>query len=322
MGIIPRKGRLKLNLALHCLTGNWDFAVNAYFFSAPFAALEEAEISRRLAGLDDNSLAVARNYVRRCRNLERIKGSPFAGGSRVLIDLDALKEHIMCFPSPHAELKTYQKIYGFETGAEVLIYQHGLVFFREQISSYVKDKICIDAGACIGELIPALLEYSPQKIYAFEPSAVNAARFGKEMKKRNISSDKAEAVIAGLGAEEGLLSFDDCGGSGQQLTDRGENQCRVTTLDSFVSEKKLEHIGLIKADVEGMGLELLKGAQEVIKRDRPVLSLAAYHNVDELLGQYEFLSALLEDYHFELRDLPPGSSFEVTLLGIPEEILR
>ena len=88
-------------------------------FSAPFAALEEAEISRRLAGLDDNSLAVARNYVRRCRNLERIKGSPFADGSRVLIDLDALKEHIMCFPSPHAELKTYQKIYGFKTGAEV-----------------------------------------------------------------------------------------------------------------------------------------------------------------------------------------------------------
>ena len=322
MGIIPRKGRLKLNLALHCLTGNWDFAVNAYLFSAPFAALEEAEISRRLAGLDDNSLAVARNYVRRCRNLERIKGSPFADGSRVLIDLDALKEHIMCFPSPHAELKTYQKIYGFKTGAEVLIYQHGLVFFRQQISGYVKDRVFIDAGACIGELIPALLEYFPRKIYAFEPSRVNGERFIREMKKRGISQERVELVRAGLGKEEGLLALDDCGGSGQMLTEEGKDRCRIMALDDFVSEKNISSVGLIKADVEGMGLELLKGAIGTIRRDRPVLSLAAYHNVDELLGQYAYLSSELENYHFELRDLPPGSSFEVTLLGIPEEILR
>ena len=109
---------------------------------------------------------------------------------------------------------------------------------------------------------------------------------------------------------------------GVELTEEGKDRCRIMALDDFVSEKNISSVGLLKADVEGMGLELLKGAIGTIRRDRPVLSLAAYHNVDELLGQYAYLSSELENYHFELRDLPPGSSFEVTLLGIPEEILR
>lgn len=321
MRIFPVRWRKKLNLALRCLCEDWDYAVNIYLFSSPFADLTDEEIEKRLAGLDENSVQTAREYVRRCRNLERMKGYPWSGGSKVLLLADALKNDVMCAPEPHPELKKYQKKYGFKTGAEVLIYQHGLVFFKEQILPYVKDKVFVDAGACIGELIPALLEYSPQKIYAFEPSSVNAVRFGKEMKKRKISPDKAEIVVAGLGEQEGFLAFDDCGGAGQQLHG-GEKMCPVTTLDKFAADRNLSAVGLIKADVEGMGLELLKGAINTIRRDRPVLSLAAYHSVDELLGQYEFLSSSLENYHFELRDLPPGSSFEITLLGIPVEVLR
>ena len=51
-----------------------------------------------------------------------------------------------------------------------------------------------------------------------------------------------------------------------------------------------------------------------------MLVLAAYHNREELLGQYEFLSRKLENYHFELRDLPSGSCFELNWLGVPGEI--
>lgn len=320
MRVFPARLRKKLNLAFHCLAGEWDFAVNVYLFSAPFAALEEDEITRRLAGLDAKSIDVAKTYVRRCRNLEKIKGYPFSDGSKVLVNIASVREDIMCMPPASPELKSFQEKYGFKIGAEVLIYQHGLSFFKEQISHYIKNKIFIDAGACIGELVPPLLEYSPQKIYAFEPSKINAARFVKEMAKRRIPKEKAEIVTVALGAAEGFISFDDCGGSGQNLAVGEKNQCRVMPLDDFISEKSLSPVGLIKTDVEGMGLELLQGAINTIKRDRPVLSLAAYHNADELLGQYEFLKNQLEDYHFELLDLPPGSSFEVTLIGFPNKL--
>ena len=324
LNLLPRKAALKLNLALRCLCEDWDFAVNVYLFSADFAALEEEEVRKRLEGLDENSIAVAVEYVRRCRNLERMKGFPFSDGSCALIRQSALEKDIMCVPPPPPELKACQKKYGFKTGAEVLIYQHGLSFYRKLISEYARGKVFIDAGACIGELIPALLEYAPEKIYAFEPSAKNVRRFEKEMKKRTITSDKVVIVPAGLGEQAGSMSFDDCGGSGQQISgnEKGSSKCPVTTLDIFAEEKNISSVGLIKTDVEGMGLSLLHGAVKVIQRDRPVLALAAYHNTDELLGQYEFLKSNLPDYHFEIRDLPPGSSFEVTLLGLPREIMR
>lgn len=320
LNLLPRKWAMKLNLALRCLCEDWDFAVNVYLFSSDFADLENAEIRKRLAGLDENSVKCAEEYVRRCRNLERLKGYPFSDGSKVLICSSALKNEIMCPPEAPAELKKYWKKYGFKTGAEVLIYQHGLLFWKEKIASYLKGKNFFDAGACIGELIPALLEYDPSKIYAFEPSGKNVRRFQIEMAKRRIAPDKVEIIPAALGKENGFMIFDDCGGAGQKITEnKGCEKCEVVPLDDFCTQRGISNIGLLKTDVEGMGLDLCKGAIEMIKRNRPVLALAAYHNKAELLGQYEYLSSELENYHFELRDLPSGSSFEITLLGIPRE---
>lgn len=321
--LLPRKWAVKLNLALRCLIEDWELAVNIYPFSADFADLEDTEIRKRLAGLDENSIRCAENYVRRCRNLERLKGCPFSDGSKVLICSSALKDEIICPPEAPAELKAYQKKYGFNTGAEVLIYQHGLSFWKEKVSSYLQGKVFIDAGACIGELIPALLEYEPCRIYAFEPSENNVRRFQKEMAKRRITQEKVEIVPVALGSENGVISFADCGGAGQKITDnKGCETCKVMSLDDFCSQRSVSDLGLLKTDVEGMGLALCKGAINVIKKDRPVLALAAYHNKEELLGQYEYLSRELEKYHFELRDLPAGSSFEITLIGIPAEAVR
>ena len=320
---LPGKLALKLNLALRCIFENWEFAANIYIFSSNFASLEQEGIRRQLCGLDERSISVAEEYVRRCRNLEHMKGFPFSDGSCVLILAAPLKNDIICVPEQSADLKKYQKKYGFKTGAEILIYQHGLAFWQDEIRPFLKGKVFVDAGACIGELVPALLEYSPSKIYAFEPSSKNVRRFHKEMRKRRIPLEKVEIISADLGDRKCSMCLDDQGGCGQTLSENSDDaQCEVTTLDEFAADREVSGIGLIKSDVEGMGLLLLHGAIRTIKRDRPVLSLAAYHNQDELLGQYAFLKRELNDYHFELRDLPPGSCFEVTLLGIPVEILR
>lgn len=321
LAFLPKKAVLKLNLALRCLLEEWDFAVNIYPFSSDFADLENEEIRQRLNGANDQSIAIAEEYVKRCRNLEKIKGFPFSDGSCTLVRLKTLKNDIMCYPEQPECLPVWQKKYGFKTGAEVLIYQHGLSFLRELVSPYLKGKVFIDAGACIGELIPALLEYYPEKIYAFEPSEKNVRRFQKEMKKKGISSENAVVIPAALGEEADWINFNDLGGCGQNIfIGDGASQCEVTTLDNFAAAHNLNRIGLIKSDVEGMGLALCKGAVNIIKRDRPVLVLAAYHNREELLGQYEFLSRKLENYHFELRDLPSGSCFELSWLGVPGEI--
>ena len=74
---------------------------------------------------------------------------------------------------------------------------------------------------------------------------------------------------------------------------------------------------MIKADLEGMGLKMLKGAIETVKRDRPVLLLAIYHNQDEFMGIYKFLKENVSGYHYQVEAL--AGICEVTLIAWPEE---
>lgn len=62
----------------------------------------------------------------------------------------------------------------------------------------------------------------------------------------------------------------------------------TTTIDAYVSENALE-IGLIKSDVEGYEMELLHGALETIKAQRPALLISIYHSIDDYLGIKPFL---------------------------------
>lgn len=69
-----------------------------------------------------------------------------------------------------------------------------------------------------------------------------------------------------------------------------------------------------------MGLAMLRGAQATIFRDRPVLSLAIYHNKEEMLGTYAFLKSLRLGYRYRMLQMaPPWEWRELCLLAWPEE---
>ena len=67
-------------------------------------------------------------------------------------------------------------------------------------------------------------------------------------------------------------------------------------------------------------LKMVKGAVETIKRDRPVLLLAIYHNKDEFMGIYEFLKKNVPDYSYRVEAL--SGLNEVTLIAWPEEACK
>ena len=99
-------------------------------------------------------------------------------------------------------------------------------------------------------------------------------------------------------------------------------KCRInlTTLDDLLFEKN-HQIGLIKADIEGMGAEMLTGAKKIITRDHPVLALSCYHSPEELFGQDLWLKNNFQFYRLSFTALPPGSGWELTMIGIPGELL-
>jgi FkbM family methyltransferase len=84
-----------------------------------------------------------------------------------------------------------------------------------------------------------------------------------------------------------VVSFINAFGSGAEFASKRDCDCdvdvNVTTLDLFLAQDNIT-VGFVKADTEGHGLQIVKGGIRTLQRDRPVLALTGYHNVDELFN--------------------------------------
>ena len=58
---------------------------------------------------------------------------------------------------------------------------------------------------------------------------------------------------------------------------------------------------MIKLDVEGAELDVLRGAAATIVRFKPILALSAYHKFDDFWVLMNFVKSLRSDYEFALR---------------------
>ena len=205
--------------------------------------------------------------------------------------------------------------------ASSLIYHHGLAMLPDSVLKHLANKEFIDAGACWGESTWAMLKYAPRKVYAFEPSQNNRQRFLETMHRSSISDKDYQLVPFGLDDHNGIVHFNDSGTPSNELGGEGDEECKLVTLDDFSKEHNL-NIGFIKADLEGMGLNMVKGARNVIIEQRPMLTIAIYHSPEEFFGVYETLHSFVTDYAFFIRALClPMEMAEIALIAIPKEWL-
>lgn len=216
------------------------------------------------------------------------------------------------------EERKFKKKYGLcDVGPEVYFYNHGLYFLDEQHRKLIEGNVIIDAGAYQGESIIALLKYKPLRIIAFELSPRNYKAMENNLQRNGIPEECYTLVQEGLGFVEEDIFINDIGGANSSRDNQGELKCHITTVDNYVRHNPIK-IGMLKADIEGAGLDFIKGAIDTIRRDRPIISIAVYHCADEFLGIPKFFKEMNLGYRFILRSLSPYSVCgEVVLLGVP-----
>ncbi|MGI8525058.1 MAG: FkbM family methyltransferase [Pseudolabrys sp.] len=76
----------------------------------------------------------------------------------------------------------------------------------------------------------------------------------------------------------------------------------AVSLDHYLEG---ERVTFLKADVEGMEMALLKGAETMIRRDRPKLAICVYHYPSDLPDIANRLAAWVPEYKFALRHHSP-----------------
>ncbi|WP_244834810.1 FkbM family methyltransferase [Clostridium sp. BJN0001] len=180
-----------------------------------------------------------------------------------------------------------------------LIYDYSMFYeikILEKIKEFdLKDKVIIDVGANIGnhslyfaKVIDSL------NVYSFEPNIKLRKIFEKNMKINNIDN-KVFLKNCALSNEEcyGNLEIIDKNNWGSNKIKYDKNGfIQVKTLDDIMLPLN-KKIGLIKVDVEGMEYLVLKGAEKIIAKYRPILCVEIlteikYKEITEYLKKYGY----------------------------------
>ena len=137
-----------------------------------------------------------------------------------------------------------------------------------------EDGVFVDVGANIGlmSLVAALRLGDKGQVIAFEPSEKTRQIAQHNIEINNLE-DKITLLSKGLGSKQDRkLLFDNLDinrGAASFVKgkeSRGGEEIEITTLDTNYANHRID---VLKVDVEGYELEVLKGAVKILQRKRP-----------------------------------------------------
>lgn len=138
---------------------------------------------------------------------------------------------------------------------------------------HLDNEVWVNCGSAVGDTVLKYLSrgYRFDKIYAYEGS---------------------QSEFAGL----------------QQIISKlpAETQSKIERKNCFIgleqSEENFDHffenvpVTLINMDIEGAEMGVLRGAEQLIRTNRPVLAVCAYHKATDLLDIPNFIKGAADDY--------------------------
>ncbi len=188
---------------------------------------------------------------------------------------------------------------------------------------------CLDLGANLGthSLVMAELADSGE-IYAFEPQSLMFSLLQANIFVNGIENIKALKFAVGEKDNDVIsmdalhyLTGDIQTNSGALRVDHGDLTLGDLTLSRRVDSFSLPKIAFIKMDIQGAELEALRGAEKLIKRDRPILFIEIEENHLTALGtSSEELIEMIFSLGYVLYRI--HSSYPCDHLCIPEESVK
>jgi len=171
------------------------------------------------------------------------------------------------------------------------VYAHPLVRPR-------KGDVIVDGGAAEGDTLVRFLAdcQGDCSMHLFEPTPVSYTQLQLLIATRGIPG--AVAVNKALWSADTTLRFQEnltCTHS-NHVAESGGCKVAAIRLDSYAEAKGLKHVDLIKLDIEGAELEALKGAAEVIRRDKPRLQICLYHKAKDLWEIPLYIKSIVPEY--------------------------
>ena len=150
----------------------------------------------------------------------------------------------------------------------------------ESMHGRVHRGTALDIGAHIGNHTLWMAQVMGLKVVALEPNPTSFAALQTNVKINQLGKKVTALNLAAGSTSEKVKVMD------LNPLNRGESFCRVdsngttyqTTLDALVERLQTQDLTLIKIDVEGSEIEILKGASKAIEKFKPIIYAEAKDN--------------------------------------------
>jgi len=129
------------------------------------------------------------------------------------------------------------------------------------------------------------------KVYAFEP----IPRIYEELLEDIKNYGNIIAIKMGLSNKKQKTYFQDLG-IGSKISENGNIEVELTTIDDFVRENNIPKVDFMKMDIEGAELDALKGAINTIKTFKPKLAICVYHKPEHFYEIPQFIKSIVPEY--------------------------
>ena len=188
-------------------------------------------------------------------------------------------------------------------------------FTLPQMNMLDSESVFVDCGACTGDTVEKFINRCNGyfgKIYAFEPSKRELNAFSVRLKRIiaewAMDESRVQIVKAGVGSEnvDAIMSYgfiDDRVGSlrvsyDENLLTDSEDKIKIVSLDTMLKNQRVD---FIKADIEGSEMDMLHGAENIIKTQKPRLAITLYHKLTDYYEIPLYLKSLVPEYHMKIR---------------------
>jgi len=191
-------------------------------------------------------------------------------------------------------------------------------YFPRELFAIEPRESFLDCGAFDGDTIRQTLAAgngSIGHVYAIEADSISFARLREFVSHLPAELQKRiDLYFCAVGRQRGQLRFENSGTVDSKISDHGA-VVDVYPIDELLSDKP---VSLIKMDIEGAEFDALRGARNVIERDRPLLAICVYHTQSDIWRIPLLIHEMLPEHRMFLRAYE-GDGFQTVVYAVPAQ---
>ena len=183
------------------------------------------------------------------------------------------------------------------------------------------DLVVLDVGANFGYLASVWANSiaAKGKTFAFEPNKNLYSCIEKTIEV-NIASTNFEAYNLAVGSKNGSISLNASNFSSntEAMSAAIETyNVEMVRLDDFVKDNRLNVIDLIKIDVDGIELDILRGAEHILKQNKTIVIVETNNDI-QIIEFFEKLNYSI--FNMQLEKFKDGDVLPLNIFCIPKSL--